>query len=149
MEEETAEEAGKYGKLKRHLVGASTEPCRWLFTRCVIKELAGKPDDEVSAVIICPNCTRLPRLESWLVATNCPQAVRIFLEYEDVSAATKAVDEARLACIVLGAGVRGHERSLLWRAGGESSILRRGALRTGRATPPEGNDACKGLDHET
>ncbi|CAJ1346086.1 unnamed protein product [Effrenium voratum] len=47
LEEETAEEAGKYGKLKR----------------CVIKELAGKPDDE---------------------------AVRIFLEYEDVSAATKA-----------------------------------------------------------
>ncbi|CAE7772270.1 RBM17 [Symbiodinium pilosum] len=47
LQEETAEEASKYGKLKK----------------CVIKELAGKPDD---------------------------QAVRIFLEYEDVAAATKA-----------------------------------------------------------
>jgi len=47
LQEETAEEASKYGKLKK----------------CVIKELKGKPDD---------------------------QAVRIFLEYEDVAAATKA-----------------------------------------------------------
>jgi len=47
LEEETAEEAAKYGKLKK----------------CVIKEFPGKPDDE---------------------------AVRIFLEYEEVAAATKA-----------------------------------------------------------
>mmetsp|Transcript_11945 Transcript_11945/g.14024 ORF Transcript_11945/g.14024 Transcript_11945/m.14024 type:complete len:179 (-) Transcript_11945:43-579(-) len=47
LEEETAEEASKYGKLKK----------------CVIKELFGKADDE---------------------------AVRIFLEYEDVASATKA-----------------------------------------------------------
>lgn len=47
LQEETAEEASKYGKLKK----------------CVIKELKGKLDD---------------------------QAVRIFLEYEDVAAATKA-----------------------------------------------------------
>lgn len=47
LEEETAEEASKYGKLKK----------------CVIKELSGRPDDE---------------------------AVRIFLEYEDVASATKA-----------------------------------------------------------
>lgn len=47
LEEEAAEEASKYGKLKK----------------CVIKELSGRPDDE---------------------------AVRIFLEYEDVASATKA-----------------------------------------------------------
>eukprot|EP00930_Biecheleria_cincta_P042843 TRINITY_DN29483_c0_g1_i1.p1 TRINITY_DN29483_c0_g1~~TRINITY_DN29483_c0_g1_i1.p1 ORF type:complete len:409 (+),score=113.76 TRINITY_DN29483_c0_g1_i1:86-1228(+) len=47
LEEETAEEAGKYGKLKR----------------CVVKELQGKPDNE---------------------------AVRIFLEFEAIPAATKA-----------------------------------------------------------
>merc|ERR1712187_355373 len=48
LEGETAEEAGKYGKLKR----------------CVIKEIKGLPDD---------------------------QAVRIFLEYERVEDATKAL----------------------------------------------------------
>jgi len=48
LEEETAEEAGKYGKLKR----------------CVVKEIPGAPDIE---------------------------AVRIFLEYERVEDATKAM----------------------------------------------------------
>merc|ERR1712186_272758 len=48
LEEETAEEAGKYGKLKR----------------CVVKEIQGVPDD---------------------------QAVRIFLEYERIEDATKAL----------------------------------------------------------
>lgn len=48
LEEETGEEAGKYGKLRR----------------CVIKEIKGLPDD---------------------------QAVRIFLEYEKVEDATKAL----------------------------------------------------------
>merc|ERR1719277_1750067 len=48
LEEETAEEAGKYGKLKK----------------CVVKEIPGVPDEE---------------------------AVRIFLEYEKVEDATKAL----------------------------------------------------------
>merc|ERR1719188_1615359 len=48
LEEETAEEASKYGKLKK----------------CVVKEIAAVPDD---------------------------QAVRIFLEYEKVEDATKAL----------------------------------------------------------
>merc|ERR1719356_210791 len=48
LEEETAEEAGKYGKLKK----------------CTIKEISGVPDDE---------------------------AVRIFLEFETIQDATKAL----------------------------------------------------------